>query len=68
MQKRNFLLKVRKSRKSYFLIYLMIFIIVGFLIYFNRSGLTVPDFTLMIDCPIIAQPPIPPNKPFMIFA
>ena len=23
-----------------------------------------PELTLIIDCPIIAHPPIPPNKPF----
>ena len=27
-----------------------------------------PDFILIIDCPIIAHPPIPPKKPFKIFA
>ena len=27
-----------------------------------------PDFTLIIDCPIIAQPPIPPKKPVTVFA
>ena len=27
-----------------------------------------PDFTLIIDWPIIAQPPIPPKKPVTVFA
>jgi hypothetical protein len=27
-----------------------------------------PDFTLIIDCPIIAQPPMPPKKPVTVFA
>ncbi len=27
-----------------------------------------PPLILMMDCPIIAQPPIPPNKPVMILA
>ena len=30
--------------------------------------LVAPDFTLMTDWPIIAQPPIPPNRPVMILA
>ena len=32
------------------------------------NRLVAPDFTLMTDCPIIAQPPIPPKNPVMIFA
>mgnify|MGYP005712644891 CR=1 FL=1 len=27
-----------------------------------------PDFTFIIDCPIIAQPPIPPKKPVIPLA
>ena len=27
-----------------------------------------PDFTLIMDCPIIAQPPIPPKKPVTVLA
>ncbi len=27
-----------------------------------------PDFTLIIDCPIIAQPPMPPKKPVTVLA
>ena len=27
-----------------------------------------PDFTLMIDCPIIAQPAMPPRKPVTVLA
>ena len=27
-----------------------------------------PDLTLIIDCPIIAQPPIPPKKPVTVLA
>ena len=27
-----------------------------------------PDFTLIMDCPIIAQPPMPPKKPVTVFA
>jgi len=49
MQRKNFLLKVRRTRKSYFLVYLMILIIIGVLIYFNISGLTIPSFTLIIS-------------------
>src|SRR5699024_12469604 len=30
--------------------------------------LLAPDFTLITDCPIMEQPPIPPKKPVMIFA
>ena len=26
-----------------------------------------PELTLIMDCPIMAHPPIPPNKPFNIF-
>ena len=53
MQKRNFLLKVRRSRKIYLLVYLMIFIVIGVLIYFNRSGLTIPKFALIISLAFI---------------
>ena len=49
MQKKNFLLKVRRSRKSYFLVYFMILIIIGILVYFNKMGLTIPTFTLIIS-------------------
>ena len=41
----------------------------------SASAATIPDkrplpppLILIIDCPIIAQPPIPPNKPVIIFA
>ena len=27
-----------------------------------------PDLTLIIDCPIIAQPPIPPKNPVTVLA
>ena len=27
-----------------------------------------PEFTLIMDCPIIAQPPIPPKNPFTTLA
>ena len=27
-----------------------------------------PDFTLIMDCPIMAHPPMPPKKPVMVFA
>jgi hypothetical protein len=49
MQKRNFLFKARRSRKSYFLVYLMIFIVMGILIYFYARGLTIPTSTLIIS-------------------
>ena len=49
MQKRNFLLKVRRSRKSYFFIYLMILAIVGVLIYLNQIELTIPPLALIIS-------------------
>src|SRR5699024_2005524 len=32
------------------------------------NRLLAPDFTLITDCPIMAQPPMPPKKPVMIFA
>lgn len=49
MQKKNFLLKVKRSRRSYFLIYLMILIIIGVLIYLRKIGLTIPTITLVIS-------------------
>ncbi|MBU1246170.1 MAG: PH domain-containing protein [Nanoarchaeota archaeon] len=49
MQKKNFLLKVRRTRRSYFLVYFMILIIIGVLIYFNINGLAIPTFTLVIS-------------------
>ena len=49
MQKKEFLFKVRKSRKSYFLIYVMILIILGVLYYFKQQGLTIPGIALIIS-------------------
>jgi len=49
MQKKKFLLKVKRSRKTYFLVYLMILIIIGVLVYFKRNGLIIPTFTLIIS-------------------
>ena len=49
MQKRNFLLKVRRSRKGYFLVYLMILIVFGVLFYLKRRELTIPTPTLIIS-------------------
>ena len=49
MQKKEFLFKVRRSRKSYSLIYFMILIILGVLYYFKQGGLTIPSVTLIIS-------------------
>ena len=49
MQKRKFLLKVRRSRKSYFIIYLMILAVTGTLFYFKKIGLNIPTFAWVVS-------------------
>ena len=45
----NILIKVRKSRKSYSLVYLMVIVIIGTLVYLNNKGLTIPTIALIIS-------------------
>ena len=49
MQKKKFLLKVKRSRKNYFLVYLMVLGIIGTLIYLKVNGFMIPKSALIIS-------------------
>jgi membrane protein YdbS with pleckstrin-like domain len=49
MQKRKYLLKVRRSRKTYFLLYLMIISIISLISYFYYNGYSLSPFALIVS-------------------
>jgi len=49
MQKRKYLLKVRRSRKTYFLLYLMVISIMGLIWYLYHNGNPLNPFALIIS-------------------
>jgi membrane protein YdbS with pleckstrin-like domain len=49
MQKRKYLLKVRRSRKTYFLLYLMIVLIISLIGYLYYEGYSISSFALIIS-------------------